>query len=154
MESEFVESEYEGSEQQSLAFDHNASIPMINPLDSGSEDYRFSSADSYLRHPNSYLPRYNIQSETEGEFQPLTGANKRMISGLDIGPHQQISCLETDNDEEEDIPSYGFPRRNRREPSDIDILISNGGNSLFFFIVFMTEIGLITIFLFLMSLSF
>lgn len=105
---------------------------MINPLDSGSEDYRFSSADSYLRHPNSYLPRYNIQSETDGEFQPLTGANRRMLSGLDIGPHQQI--IETDIDEDddaEDIPSYGFPqakRRNRREPSDIDILISNGGN--------------------------
>lgn len=134
MESEFVdESEYEGSEQQSLAFDHNSSIPMINPLDSGSEDYRFSSADSYLRHPNTYLPRYNIQSETDGECQPLTGVNKRVLSGLDIGPHQQIIESDGDDDDDddnEDIPSYGFPqakRRNRREPSDIDILISNGG---------------------------
>ncbi len=43
IESEFVDdSEYEGSEQQSLAFDHSTSIPVLNPLDSGSEDYRFS----------------------------------------------------------------------------------------------------------------
>lgn len=43
MESEFVDdSEYEGSEQQSLAFDQNTSMPILNPLDSGSEDYRFS----------------------------------------------------------------------------------------------------------------
>lgn len=108
---------------------------MINPLDSGSEDYRFSSADSYLRHPNSYLPRYNIHSETDGEFQPLTGANKRAISGLDIGPHQQIIESDNDDDDIEDIPSYGFPqakRRNRREPSDIDILISNGGKTIHF----------------------
>lgn len=43
LESEFIDdSEYEGSEQQSLAFDHNTSIPVLNSLDSGSEDYRFS----------------------------------------------------------------------------------------------------------------
>ncbi|XP_037031417.1 fat-like cadherin-related tumor suppressor homolog isoform X7 [Bradysia coprophila] len=124
LESEFVDdSEYEGSEQQSLAFDHSTSIPVLNPLDSGSEDYRFSTADSYLRHPNSYLPRYNIQSETDGESAPLTG--NRNFNGDDMAD-QHI----TESDDE-DVPSYGFPsqqkRRNRRNVSDIDLLISNGG---------------------------
>lgn len=36
-------SEFEGSEQQSIAFAQNTSIPILNPLDSGSEEYRFSS---------------------------------------------------------------------------------------------------------------
>lgn len=49
MESEFVDdSEYEGSEQRSLAFDQNTSMPILNPLDSGSEDYRFSTGKSIL----------------------------------------------------------------------------------------------------------
>lgn len=48
MESEFVDdSEYEGSEQQSLAFDQNTSMPILNPLDSGSEDYRFSTGKPF-----------------------------------------------------------------------------------------------------------
>lgn len=80
-------------------------------------------ADSYLRHPNSYLPRYNIQSETDGESAPLTG--NRNFNGTDMGG-QHI----TESDDE-DVPSYGFPsqqkRRNRRNVSDIDLLISNGG---------------------------
>lgn len=44
LESEFmVDSEYEGSEQQSLAFDaNNTSLPVLNVLDGGCEDYRFS----------------------------------------------------------------------------------------------------------------
>lgn len=82
-------------------------------------------AESYLRHPNSYLPRYNIQSETDGEGTPLTGG-KHPYNGLDIGGPQQI--IESD---EEDVPSYGFPsqqkRRNRRNGSDIDLLMNNGG---------------------------
>lgn len=86
-------------------------------------------ADNYLRHPNSYLPRYNIQSETDGEQAPLTG--KRQINGLDIGPHQII-----ESDEEDEVPSYGFPaqqrRRNRRELSDIDLALSNRGEFFFF----------------------
>lgn len=103
-----------------------------------------------MRHPNSYLPRYNIHSETDGENAPLTGNTKQRlspfnnsdcgssISGLaNNGPHQQI----IESEDEEDVPSYGFPsqknRRNRRNPSDIDLLISNGGKliNLFFFIV-------------------
>lgn len=33
---------------------------------------------------------------------------------------------EEDDDDDQDIPAYGFPR-NRREPSDIDFIISNAG---------------------------
>lgn len=89
-------------------------------------------ADSYLRHPNSYLPRYNIQSETDGECAPLTGTagGKRQFKCPDIGPQQIIES------DEEDVPSYGFPaqqrRRNRRETSDIDLIINNGGKFKFF----------------------
>lgn len=44
IESEYVEdSECDVSEQPlSLNYDHHSSIPGLNPLDSGSEDYRFS----------------------------------------------------------------------------------------------------------------
>lgn len=43
-ESEFVDdSECDQSEQPlSLGFEQNTSIPCLNPLDSGSEDYRFN----------------------------------------------------------------------------------------------------------------
>lgn len=84
-------------------------------------------ADSYLRHPNSYLPKYNIQSETEGESAPLTGVSSRkLLNGLEIGPHQLVES------DDEDIQAYGFPqkRRNRREPSDIDLVLHSGGNAI------------------------
>ncbi|XP_038113282.1 fat-like cadherin-related tumor suppressor homolog isoform X3 [Culex quinquefasciatus] len=143
-ESEFVDdSECDQSEQPlSLGFEQNTSIPCLNPLDSGSEDYRFNTVplkvntpDSYLRHPNSYLPKYNIQSETEGECAPLTGggggpggASRKPLNGLEVGPHQLV-----ESDEDEDgIQAYGFPvtkRRNRREPSDIDMVLHSGGES-------------------------
>lgn len=83
------------------------------------------SAENYLKHPNCYLPKYNVQTETDGETAPLTGINKNTLDGLDIGPHQQI--FESDDDDDQGIPSYGFPqqRRNRREPYDVNML--NGG---------------------------
>ncbi|XP_062556294.1 fat-like cadherin-related tumor suppressor homolog isoform X3 [Armigeres subalbatus] len=132
-ESEFVDdSECDQSEQPlSLGFEQNTSIPCLNPLDSGSEDYRFNTVplkvntpDSYVRHPNSYLPKYNIQSETEGESAPLTGVGSRKpLNGLEIGPHQLVES------DDEDIQAYGFSqkRRNRREPSDIDLVLHSGG---------------------------
>ncbi|XP_058828867.1 fat-like cadherin-related tumor suppressor homolog isoform X4 [Topomyia yanbarensis] len=135
-ESEFVDdSECDQSEQPlSLGFEQNTSIPCLNPLDSGSEDYRFNTVplkvntpDSYLRHPNSYLPKYNIQSETEGESAPLTGSvnigSRKPHNGLEIGPHQLVES------DDEDIQAYGFPqkRRNRRASSDIDLVLHSGG---------------------------
>ncbi|XP_052890694.1 fat-like cadherin-related tumor suppressor homolog [Anopheles moucheti] len=133
-ESEYVDdSECDQSEQPlSLGFEQNSSISCLNPLDSGSEDYRFNTVplkvktpDSYLRHPNSYLPKYNIQSETEGENVPLTG--RKSLNGLEIGRHQLVES------DDEDVESYGFPqtRRNRREPSDIDLVLkTDEGSSL------------------------
>uniref|UniRef100_A0A182QTF4 Fat-like cadherin-related tumor suppressor homolog n=1 Tax=Anopheles farauti TaxID=69004 RepID=A0A182QTF4_9DIPT len=121
-ESEYVDdSECDQSEQPlSLGFEQNSSISCLNPLDSGSEDYRFNTADSYLRHPNSYLPKYNIQSETEGENVPLTG--RKPLNGLEIGGRHQL--VESDDD---DVESYGFPqtRRNRREPNEGSSLLSH-----------------------------
>lgn len=97
-------------------------------------NFRFHAnlAETYVRHPNSYLPKYNIQSETDGESAPLTESNemiakKRMLKiGVDIGPHQ---ILQSDEDED-DVPAYGFPsqrRRNRVQQSDLKLELSNGG---------------------------
>lgn len=111
-------------------------------------------ADSYLRHPNSYLPRYNIQSETDGESAPLTGGcnssnctptpnlmvsssssspSKRRQTTFkcpDIGPQQIIESDEDPEEDDEDVPSYGFPaqqkRRNRRDTCDLDLLMGTG----------------------------
>lgn len=58
------ESEYIGDSECGTEFNYSDS-PHLNALDSGGEDYRFRNSDSYLRHPNTYLPKYNIQSETE-----------------------------------------------------------------------------------------
>lgn len=77
------------------------------------------------------MPNYNVQTETDGETAPLAGISKRALSGLDIGPHQQIfeSDDEAENDDDQEIPSYGFPqqRRNRREPRDINSLVNSEG---------------------------
>lgn len=57
-------------------------------------------ADSYIRHPNSYLPShgYNIPSEPEGE------------------------CLQSPSADSDDVEPYGFPsNRNRRKPCDDDV---------------------------------
>jgi hypothetical protein len=96
-------------------------------------------AETYIRHPNSYLPKYNIQSETDGESIPLTQSNDAMANshggmngnrmgmgqqrillknGIDIGTHQIIQS------DEDDVPAYGFPsqkRRNRMEQSDLEL---------------------------------
>lgn len=57
-------------------------------------------ADSYVRHPNSYLPThgYNIPSEAEGD------------------------CLHSPGGDSDDVEPYGFPsNRNRRKPCEDDI---------------------------------
>ncbi|XP_019772654.2 fat-like cadherin-related tumor suppressor homolog isoform X8 [Dendroctonus ponderosae] len=64
----------------------------------GSEEYRFPTAESYLRHPNAYLPthNYNIPSEAEAESLQSPGSD--------------------------DIEPYGFPsNRNRRKHMDDDM---------------------------------
>lgn len=99
-----------------------------------------NTAETYIRHPNSYLPKYNIQSETDGESIPLTQSNDAMVgggsnrigqqrmlmkNGVDIGPHQIVQS------DEDDVPAYGFPsqkRRNRIEQSDFEY--NKGGKSM------------------------
>lgn len=68
-----------------------------------------STADSYVRHPNSYLPPhgYNIPSEAEGD------------------------CLHSPGADSDDVEPYGFPsNRNRRKTCDDDIgsVITTLGN--------------------------
>ncbi|XP_024879658.1 fat-like cadherin-related tumor suppressor homolog isoform X4 [Temnothorax curvispinosus] len=97
------ESEYVGDSECGTEFSeqyHCAETQRLNPLDSGGEgDYKYKSSESYLRHPNSYLPHYNIHTDTENETNPLNG---------------RLSTLESD-EEEDDVVPYGFPstRRNR-----------------------------------------
>lgn len=38
-------------------------------------------ADTYLKHPNSYLPKYNVNSETDGETTPLNATDTNRNSG-------------------------------------------------------------------------
>lgn len=97
------ESEYVGDSECGTEFSeqyHCAETQRLNPLDSGGEgEYKYKSSESYLRHPNSYLPHYNIHTDTENETNPLNG---------------RLSTLESD-EEEDDVVPYGFPstRRNR-----------------------------------------
>ncbi|XP_049820796.1 fat-like cadherin-related tumor suppressor homolog isoform X5 [Aethina tumida] len=77
--------------------------PPLNALDSGNEAYSFTTADSYIRHPNSYLPPhgYNIPSEPE------------------------IECLQSPGGDSDDVEPYGFPsNRNRKNDDDIASVIT------------------------------
>ncbi|KAL1490534.1 hypothetical protein ABEB36_013210 [Hypothenemus hampei] len=69
---------------------------------SSEHDYRFATAESYIRHPNSYLPphSYNIPSEAEVESLQSPGSD--------------------------DVEPYGFPskRNNRRKHTDDDDMAS------------------------------
>ncbi|KAK9874636.1 hypothetical protein WA026_005463 [Henosepilachna vigintioctopunctata] len=70
----------------------------LNVLDNGNEDYHFTT-DSYIRHPNSYLPAhgYNIPSETDGD------------------------CLHSPGADSDEVEPYGFPsNRNRRKLGEYD----------------------------------
>jgi protocadherin Fat 1/2/3 len=107
-------------------------LSTMEPPNTPIVSYRKNTAETYIRHPNSYLPKYNIQSETDGESIPLTQSNDAMVgggsnrmgqqrmlmkNGVDIGPHQIVQS------DEDDVPAYGFPsqkRRNRIEQSDFE----------------------------------
>ncbi|KAK6637236.1 hypothetical protein RUM44_007650 [Polyplax serrata] len=78
---EDVESEYVGDSECGTEFNYS---DRLNALDSGTDDYRFRPSEDFLRHPNAYLPKYNIQSETD----------------------------QNESDEDEYI-GYGFPRHER-----------------------------------------
>lgn len=56
-------------------------------------------AESYLKHPNSYLPKYNVNSETDGETTPLNATDTNRNSG---GSNVFESEEELDDQIEED----------------------------------------------------
>ncbi|XP_044007072.1 fat-like cadherin-related tumor suppressor homolog isoform X2 [Aphidius gifuensis] len=116
------ESEYIGESECGTDFSeqyhHCTETQRLNPLDSGGEtEYKYKDKDSYLRHPNSYLPHYNIHTDTENEMNPLNGR----LSTLDSDEED-----EEEEEEEDDVVPYGFPsiRRNRCKGDDIDDISS------------------------------
>lgn len=83
----------------------------LNPLDSGGEsEYKYKSSESYLRHPNSYLPHYNIHTDTDTETLtiPLNGG----CLGTLVSDEDEE---EEEEDDDDNVVPYGFPssRRNR-----------------------------------------
>ncbi|XP_063239987.1 LOW QUALITY PROTEIN: fat-like cadherin-related tumor suppressor homolog [Bacillus rossius redtenbacheri] len=92
------ESEYVGDSE--CGTEEFSDGPYARPgslADSGGEEYRFSAADSYLRHPNTYLPRY-VNSETEAE--PLDAAGG------------------SEDDDDDGASPYGFPSGRRWRDED------------------------------------
>ncbi|XP_043267899.1 fat-like cadherin-related tumor suppressor homolog isoform X3 [Venturia canescens] len=115
------ESEYVGDSECGTEFSEHYHCPetqRLNPLDSGGEgEYKYKDSNSYLRHPNSYLPHYNIHTDTENEMNPLNGR----LSTLQSDEEEEEE--EEDEEEEDDVVPYGFPstRRNRcHKGDDID----------------------------------
>lgn len=115
------ESEYVGDSECGTEFSehyHCSETQRLNPLDSGGEgEYKYKDSNSYLRHPNSYLPHYNIHTDTENEMNPLNGRLSTLQSD------QEEEEDEEDEEEEDDVVPYGFPstRRNRcHKGDDID----------------------------------
>ncbi|XP_058804510.1 fat-like cadherin-related tumor suppressor homolog isoform X2 [Phymastichus coffea] len=102
------ESEYIGDSEcgTDLSERYTSSKGGLNPLDSGSEEYKYKSSESYLRHPNSYLPHYNIHT---GDTEPLNG------------------ILVTDEEDDDNVVPYGFPsaRRNRKRLDDSTNVITS-----------------------------
>lgn len=107
------ESEYVGDSECGTEYDEGGGSPSLlhhrhhhhhhhnNLLDGGGsggeQEFHFPSAGSYLRHPNTYLPRYNINSETETN-----------------GGH------EDSEDDDDDVEPYGFPSSRRHHHDDED----------------------------------
>lgn len=58
----------------------------------------YISAESYVKHPNSYLPKYNVQSETDGETTPLNG--KMDESTADSNAYESDEEFYDDEDEQ------------------------------------------------------
>ncbi|XP_049837416.1 fat-like cadherin-related tumor suppressor homolog isoform X3 [Schistocerca gregaria] len=99
-ESEYIGDSECGTEFEESQYPDSPSLNINNILDNSREEYSFKRPNTYLCHPNTYLPRYNINSETETE--PLNGCNNA-----------------DDTDDEEVVP-YGFPTSKRRKGDDED----------------------------------
>lgn len=95
-ESEYIGDSECGTEFEESQFPDSPNLNSSN-LFENVEEFTFNRANIYLRHPNSYLPRYNINSETEAE------------------PLNKSSQLDTDD---EDVVPYGFPSNRLRKGDD------------------------------------
>jgi protocadherin Fat 1/2/3 len=94
----------------------------LNALDSGGEtEYKYKSSESYLRHPNSYLPHYNIHTDTDNDVMTTIPLNGGCLGTL-VSDEEEGEDEEEPEDEEEEedqnqdnVVPYGFPsaRRNR-----------------------------------------
>ncbi|KAJ8866041.1 hypothetical protein PR048_033565, partial [Dryococelus australis] len=99
------ECEYIGDSECGTEFSdgHYPDSPYLrscNAVDSGGEEYRFNTADSYLRHPNTYLPRY-VNSETEAEL---------------------LNGVHNSDDEDGDVSPYGFPNSRHWQDDDGSVI--------------------------------
>lgn len=90
-----------------------------------------NSAESYVRHPNSYLPTYNIHSETDGESIPLNHSSSEMIASSKVllknGNGGMSATLNSDEDDDDDVQAYGFPVKRRNRVQHRDVLADRGG---------------------------
>lgn len=58
-------------------------------------------ADTYVKHPNSYLPKYNVNSETDGETTPLNATDINRNSG-------ESNAFESDEELDDQIEEEGW----------------------------------------------
>lgn len=90
-----------------------------------------NSAESYNRHPNSYLPKhslsYNINSETDGESIPLNHSSSEMISSSTKVLSKNGINSDEDDDDDDDVQAYGFPVKRRNRVQQRDVLTDRGG---------------------------
>ncbi|XP_011501552.1 PREDICTED: fat-like cadherin-related tumor suppressor homolog [Ceratosolen solmsi marchali] len=97
----------------------------LNALDSGGEaEYKYKSSESYLRHPNSYLPHYNIHTDTDNEIMATIPLNGGCLGTLvsdeeeeeeDDDEEEEEAVEDEDEEDQDNVVPYGFPsaRRNR-----------------------------------------
>ena len=114
--SEHYHSHKHGSAGDGGSSTFTAESQRLNPLDSGGEtEYKYKSSESYLRHPNSYLPHYNIHTDTDTEALAVTIP----LNGGCLGMSDDDD--DDDDDEEEDddnVVPYGFPSARRNRAND------------------------------------
>lgn len=59
-----------------------------------------------MKHPNSYLPKYNVQSETDGETTPLNGKTSDSMAGSNT--FESDEELDEDHDDQMDDGLFFF----------------------------------------------
>lgn len=98
------------------------------------DDFTFPDAAAYLRHPNTYLPTFNLGgagSETEPEI-PAT-VKTTTVTTNPKNPLQRLRIGETttddDDDDDDDVEPYGFPSTRRRDLAERTSLLAPAGGT-------------------------